>query len=114
MDERRRQLLDRRTPALPPMTPKQEAELACEDLLVQIRDAAEATLRAPASECAAQEAVLTSLVGRYAACARAAESPAELMLKPLRASLGAFFYDRTQQSDGLVRHALLSYFDLAE
>lgn len=114
MDAYSRQHLDSRAQASPPMTPKQEAELACEDLLVQIRDAADVSLRARASDREAQVAVLTSLIGRYAACARAAEAPAEQLLKPLKGALGAFFYDRTQQSDALLRHALLSYFDLAE
>ena len=96
------------------MTPKQEAERTCEDLLVQIRDAADRCFGVAAGEVAAREAALTSLIGRYAACARAAEAPPELMLQPLRSALGRFFYDRTAQSDALVRHALLSYFDVAE
>ena len=114
MTDHGRQLLDSRARALPPTMPRQEAERACEDLLLQIREAADRCLDAAAGEIAAREAVLTSLIGRYAACARAADSPPELMLQPLRGSLGRFFYDRTTQSDALVRHALLTYFDVTE
>ena len=97
-----------------PSTPRQDAERACEDLLVLIRDAARDGLQAGPAEADAHDAVLMSLVGRYAACAHAAGSPAEQMLKPLKSSLGGYFYECTGRADALLRHALLSYFDLAD
>lgn len=100
--------------AAPPTLEQQEAERACEDLLLRIRAAADDAMEAAGPARVAACANLRTIVGQYAACSRAAGAGSDEMVKPLRRAFGAFFYACTEDTDALVRHAVLSYFDLAE
>lgn len=94
-------------------TPEQlAAEQACDDLLQRIEMAAQGALGASHGRVD-DDAPLAALVREYAGCSRAAGMRPEQMVKPLKVAMGRFFYDRRERADGLLRLAILAYFDMA-
>ena len=98
--------------ATAPTASQLAAQKACEEAIGEIAAVADSVLAANAGEVAGREELLATLVERYADCSRQAGSSPERMLRPLKAALGGYFYNRREHADDLVRRAVLSYFEV--
>lgn len=88
------------------------AARACEDLILQLDGAVTRAIAAHTAEWAAHETILLSLVGRFAACARAAGYGADVLLRQLHTALASYADVRPEHAAELLRVGIVGYFDV--